>query len=310
MSRIVGWCLKNKSVVLLAAVLLIGGGGYSATQLNQELLPDIEFPLVTVQTPVPGAGPDLVDEQVTQEIESAVEGLGSVESLESNSTQGFSFVAVEFSLDTDTDDAEQELQSALEGLELPEQAGSPEVSAQSASDFPVVNVSLEAGDRSLTQLTEYAETEAVPNLEEVDGVGSVELLGGSEQQIKVDLDTDSLKERGVPAEAVVGAISGAGGSTPVGEVEIDGLTAPVVTETGLGGIEALRELPVGGGAAAVAAPVAPSGGAPSGAPSSVAPSGEASSGEMPSGEAPEPVLLKDVADVSESEANLAGISRA
>jgi HAE1 family hydrophobic/amphiphilic exporter-1 len=154
MSRIVGWCLKNKSVELLAAVLLIGGGEYSATQLNQELLPDIEFPLVTVQTPVPGAGPDLVDEQVTQEIESAVEGLGSVESLESNSTQGFSFVAFEFSLDTDTDEAEQELQSALEGLELPEQAGSPEVSAQSASDFPVVNVSLEAGDRSLTQLTE------------------------------------------------------------------------------------------------------------------------------------------------------------
>lgn len=313
MSRIVGWCLRNRSVVVLAALLLLGGGGYAATQLNQELLPDVEFPLVTAQTPVPGAGPDLVDEQVTQEIEAAVEGVGEIESLESSSTEGFSFVAVEFSLDTDTEEAERELQSALEGAELPEQAGSPEVSAQSAADFPVMNISLAAGDRSLTELTQYVETEVVPTLEEVDGVGGVELLGGSEEQISVELDPESLREEGVPAEAVVGAISEAGGSTPVGEVTIEGATAPVVTETGLGGIGALRELPVGGGAAA-AASGAPGGAAPGEMPEGEAPPGEASAGEASAGgaspeQAAEPVLLEDVAEVSQSEENLSGVSR-
>ena len=250
MSRIVGWCLNNKSVVLLVVLLLLGGGGYATTQLNQELLPDVEFPLVTVQTPVPGAGPDLVDKQVTQEIEGAVQGLDNVESLRSTSTRGFSFVAVEFGLDTDPGEAKRELESALDGLNLPEQAGGPEISAQSAADFPVMNVSLAAGDRSLTELTNYAEKQVVPDLEKVQGVGSVALLGGSGKQINVQLDTQSLRDKGVPAEAVVGAISEAGGSVPVGEVRIDGETAPVVTETGVGGVEALRKLPVGGGATA------------------------------------------------------------
>ena len=68
MSRIVRWCLANKSVVVLATVLLIGSGAYATTRLNQELLPDISFPLVTITTPVLGAGPEVVDEQVTQPI--------------------------------------------------------------------------------------------------------------------------------------------------------------------------------------------------------------------------------------------------
>ena len=304
MSRIVSWCLGNRSVVVLITLMLLGGGAYAATQLNQELLPDIEFPLVTVQTPVPDAGPDVVDEQVTQVIEGEVEGTGDIESIESTSTQGFSFVAVEFALETDTDEAEQELQSALEGVELPEQAQSPEVAAQSAADFPVMNLSLQAGDRSLTELTEYAEDEVVPDLEEVDGVSGVELLGGSERQIPVDLDTERLREKGVAAESVVGAISEAQGSTPVGEVEVDGLTAPVVTESGISDVEELRQLPVGGGAAAGATTGAPTG-APAGASGGEAPQ------EAPAGGSGEqkPVLLEEVADVSESEADLAGISR-
>ncbi len=72
MGSIVGWCLRNKSVVFLATLLLVGSGVFATTRLNQELLPDIEFPIVTVSTPMPGAGPDVVDEQVTQAIERLV----------------------------------------------------------------------------------------------------------------------------------------------------------------------------------------------------------------------------------------------
>ena len=68
MNRIVDWCLKNKSVVLLATVILIASGAYASTRLNQELTPEVELPIVTVATPVPGAGPDVVDEQVTRPI--------------------------------------------------------------------------------------------------------------------------------------------------------------------------------------------------------------------------------------------------
>jgi HAE1 family hydrophobic/amphiphilic exporter-1 len=74
--------LRNKSVVVLASVLLVGSGIFATTRLNQELFPDIAFPLITVATPVPGAGPDLVDEQVTQPVESAINGVEGIEGVQ------------------------------------------------------------------------------------------------------------------------------------------------------------------------------------------------------------------------------------
>jgi hydrophobic/amphiphilic exporter-1 (mainly G- bacteria), HAE1 family len=104
MQRIVRWSLGNKSVVILATILLIGSGVYATTRLNQELLPDISFPIITISTPVAGAGPDLVDEQVTQPVENAINGVQGIESVRSTSSQGFSVVVVEFDLDADTEE--------------------------------------------------------------------------------------------------------------------------------------------------------------------------------------------------------------
>ena len=331
MRSIVAWCLKNKSVVILATVLLIASGSYATTQLNQELLPEIEFPAVGVATPVPGAGPDLVDEQVTQPVESAIGSVAGIESTQSTSSQGFSIVLVEFGLDTDLDEAEDELRRALDGVSLPSQAAEPEINRQSASSFPILNISLSTENGgSLADLTKYAQDEAVPLLEEVDGTSSVDLVGGAEQEIQVNLDTEKLKEKGLPADAVVGAISGANVNAPVGDVRIDGLSTPVRAESQLSDVEALEQLPIGAaGGAAASAGGAPSGASPEGAPSGE--SGESSggtppagaSGAPPSGTPPpgaqssggsgggssEPVLLRDVADIEQVQSNISGISR-
>ncbi len=109
MGRIVSWCLNNKSVVFLATLLLIGSGIFATTRLNQELLPDVDFPVILLSTPVPGAGPDVVDEQVSQPIEGAIGGVEGVENVQTTSSQGFSVVAIEFGLDVDTEEAETEV---------------------------------------------------------------------------------------------------------------------------------------------------------------------------------------------------------
>ena len=243
MQAVVRWCLKNKSVVILAGFILIAAGAYATTRLNQELLPDIEFPLVTVSTPVPGAGPDVVDEQVTQPLQGAVEGIEGIEGIQATSSPGFSVLVVEFGLDVDTEQAEDEINDAIAGVGLPEQAQSPEVARQSASEFPILNVSLSAKDGDLARVTEYAEDEAIPLIEDVEGVASADLVGGSERQIEVDLKPAELEERGIPAEAIVGAISGSNVNAPVGEVSVDGLATPVRTTSELTTVEELRDLP-------------------------------------------------------------------
>ena len=337
MQRIVRWCLRNKSVVILATLLLIGSGAYATTQLNQELLPDVSFPIITVSTSVAGAGPDLVDEQVTQPVEDAINGVQGIQSVRSTSSQGFSVVVVEFDLDQDTEEAESDLQSALDGISLPSQAGEPEVKSQSASQFPILSLSLAAKDGDLADLTKYAEDDVVSSIEEVEGVSSVDLIGGAEKQIKVDLEPEKLKDKGLTTDAVVGAISGAEVDAPIGSVSVNGRETPVNATSDLGGIGALEDLPVGveGGAtggistaaptgatssvptgAPAAAEGIPSGAAPDAAGSSV-PAGGVPAGAAPTGataeptaaEAPEPVLLGDVAEVREVGSDLSGISR-
>src|SRR5215213_5007871 len=325
MQRIVRWCLGNKSVVILATILLIGSGAYATTRLNQELLPDISFPIITISTPVAGAGPDLVDEQVTQPVEDAINGVQGIQSVRSTSAQGFSVVLVEFDLDQDTEEAE--------------------VKSQSASQFPILSLSLAAKDKDLADLTKYAEDDVVPSIEEVDGVSSVDIIGGAEKQIKVDLDPKKLKYKGLTTDAVVGAIGGARVDAPVGSVSVNGRETPINATSDLGGISALEDLPVGveggttggtsGGAPTGVSPGATSGAPPSesgGIPGGAAPDAAASptppsatptgvpSGAAPAGatapptaaataEAPEPVLLGDVAEVREVGSDLSGISR-
>src|SRR5829696_8030199 len=334
MQRIVRWCLANKSVVILVTILLIGSGAYATTRLNQELLPDISFPIITISTPVVGAGPDLVDEQVTQPVEDAINGVEGIESVRSTSSQGFSVVVVEFDLDADTEEAESDLQAALDGIELPSQAGDPEVKSQSASEFPILSLSLAAKDGDLADLTEYAEDEVVSSIEEVDGVASVDVIGGAEKRIQVDLDPDKLKDKGLSTDAVVGAISGAKVDAPVGSVSVDGRETPVNTTSELGGIGALEDLPVGvdagdtGGTPSAASAQIPDGavsgtaarpggtlsGAPGGASApptgaSAPPAGSASGTTSSAAAAAEPVLLGDVAEVREVGSDLSGISR-
>ena len=321
MRRIVRWSLENKSVVILATILLIGSGAYATTRLNQELLPDISFPIITISTPVAGAGPDLVDEQVTQPVEDAIDGVEGIESVRSTSSEGFSVVLVEFDLDADTEEAESDLQAAIDGIQIPSQAGDPEVRSQSASQFPIMSLSLAVKDQDLADLTEYAEDDVVSAIEEVEGVASVDVIGGAERRIRVDLDPDELKEKGLSTDAVVGAISGARVDAPVGSVSVNGRETPVNANSELGGIGALEELPVGvesgdtGGAppvapvdvpeGAVPGTAAPPGGAPGGA--SAPPAGSAA-GAAPAA-AGEPVLLGDVAEVREVGSDLSGISR-
>ena len=330
MQRIVRWCLANKSVVILATLLLIGSGAYATTRLNQELLPDISFPIITISTPVAGAGPDLVDEQVTQPVEDAINGVEGIESVRSTSSQGFSVVVVEFDLDADTEEAESDLQTALDGIQLPSQAGDPEVESQSASEFPILSLSLAARDGDLAFLTKYAEDEVVSAIEEVDGVASVDVIGGAEKRIQVDLDPDKIKKKGLSTDAVIGAISGAEVDAPVGSVSVDGRETPVNTTSELGGTRALEDLSVGvdSGEAPSAADIpdaavpgaalpgdasAAPGGVPAGAGGASAPPTGASAPPAAAmgstAAAGEPVLLGDVAEVTEVGSDLSGISR-
>src|SRR5215469_14034109 len=121
--------LKLGVVVVLGVVLLFGGGIYAATQVQQDLLPDISIPAVIVITPYPGASPDIVDQQVTVPVVAAMQGVSGADTVQSTSSQGASLVVVLFRDGTDLKAAVQDVNSAMQSVKplLPQQATSSTV---------------------------------------------------------------------------------------------------------------------------------------------------------------------------------------
>ena len=110
MRSIVSWSLRHKSVAILAALRIIAGGAFGSARLQQELLPEVSLPLITVSTVAPGADPEAVDENVTEPLKTAVSGIEGLDNVQGTSQQNVSAIEVEFESGTDLDAAETSLE--------------------------------------------------------------------------------------------------------------------------------------------------------------------------------------------------------
>ncbi|MEW9033954.1 MAG: efflux RND transporter permease subunit, partial [Planifilum fimeticola] len=122
MSWLTRFSLKNVAAVLILVLLVTFGGVYSAGQMKMEAMPDISFPVIVAITPYPGASPEDVDEKVTQPIEQALMGTKGAKKVQSISADSTSVVVVEFDFDADLDKTQQEMEEAVNRLQLPDEA--------------------------------------------------------------------------------------------------------------------------------------------------------------------------------------------
>ena len=133
MNKITKFSLKNALAIIIVVIMIVAGGFYSATQLSRESMPDITIPIVSVATVYPGAAPGDVYKDVTKPIENAMRGVQGVKTVTAQSNDSFSMVVGEFSYSADMDKVEQNVNKALEGVDLPDRAVAPTVSRMSMS---------------------------------------------------------------------------------------------------------------------------------------------------------------------------------
>ncbi len=203
MSRLSRIALSKRSVTLLFAGALFIAGISAWGSLKQELLPDIDFPIVTIVTPFPGAGSSDVTEQVTKPIENAVSGVARLEIVQSTSSNSISLVIAQFSYGTNVKDTTAAINEAIAKANLPETA-TPTVQALNINASPVVVSSIAStGTGGLEGVAEIARTEIVPELEAIEGVARVDLTGGLEQRLFVTLDPAKLATAGITSQQVV-----------------------------------------------------------------------------------------------------------
>ncbi|MGH3928360.1 MAG: efflux RND transporter permease subunit, partial [Pseudonocardiaceae bacterium] len=209
--------LRNRTLVGLAALLVGIFGVISMTSLKQELIPSLQIPVAAVITPLPGASPAVVEQQVTARVEAAVTGVSGVTGMTSTSSGGVSAVTVEMEYGADPAQVERDLEQAVtEVPDLPEGA-TPTVVTGSTDDIPVVQLAVSSSVPT-AELARTLQEQAVPQLEEIADVGDVTLSGIDERMVSIDLDPAALAERGVSPLAVSEALRSGGVRLPAGTV--------------------------------------------------------------------------------------------
>jgi len=220
--------LRLGVVVLLGVVLLFGVGIFAATQVQQDLLPDISVPAVIAITPYPGASPEVVDEQVSVPVGNAMQGIAGADTVQSTSTQGASLVIVLFKDGTDIKSAEQDVNSALSKIRplLPPQALSSTVQTFSTNSLPILEYAVSANE-PLGDLSGQLRAQALPKLKGLAGVSSVVITGAPTDEVDVTLDPAKLAARGVTVTQVAAALQQASTVASIGSLKQGSATIPL-----------------------------------------------------------------------------------
>lgn len=295
MHRLTSLSLRQRSVVLLATILIAIIGVFGVTQLKTELIPDISFPVLTVITTYPGAAPELVDQQVSLPIDRAIRGMSGLDSVQVTSSENVSIVIAQFEYGQPMDQHEQELTRLLGAVTLPQGAGRPAIQRISLSQFPVVTLAITGANNDLAALRQVAQERYVPALSAVPGVSRVEVTGGADDALLIVLDPAKMSEARVTLQQVAGVLQANNLSIPGGAVQAGGQTLPVRVSNSLSSLDEIKNLVVGVKLPAGAQPAA--GGAQT-------PAQSAAPGQQPT-----PVKLGDIAELQVGPAGAPGISR-
>lgn len=205
-------------VVIFAALGLLGI--YSYTQLSYELLPKISPPVISISTIYPGASPNEVETSVTKVLEDAVSSLDQIESVNSTSSEGVSFIFVQFEQSANVDIALQNAQRKINEVayRLPSETKSPAVSKFALDEIPVLRIGATSGMPS-KEFYQFIKDNVQPRIAKVKGVAQITLIGGDEREIKINLDAEKIKSYGLSIMQVTNAIKSANLDFPTGKIE-------------------------------------------------------------------------------------------
>ncbi|MGW4062348.1 efflux RND transporter permease subunit [Amycolatopsis sp. NPDC004747] len=242
MSVLARLSLRNRSLIGLLALVVVGFGAFALPQLKQQLFPSLQFPQAQIVTAYPGASPDAVDRQVSEPLEGGLQGLKGLEQITSTSSDGVSRVVARFEFGTDIDAAVSQIQQVVNQVRprLP-QNSEPAVSAGSTDDLPVVLVA--AGTTGDPQALAPALTDQVaPELRKIDGVRTVTVTGVQQPRVTITLDYAKLAAAGVDPASIATTLQTAGAAVPAGTLTENGKTLSVQVGGGQTTVDSLRAL--------------------------------------------------------------------
>lgn len=297
--KLLQFSLGNKFAIFLMVLLVILGGVYASAKLKLELLPDVENPMISVQTTMPGATPQTTQDEISSKIDSQVRSMAYVKSVKTESIQNASIVTVEYNNDTDMDKAEEQLKKEIDKIKFKDGVSDPELTRNSMDAFPIVAYSLTDKDNDLKSVTKKLNQQLIPKLQTIDGVQNAQLNGQTNREVTLKFKQKELDEKGVTADDVENYLKTATRETPLGLFQFGDTDKSIVVDGQFTSVNALKNLKI---PATIAGQGQSSGSSDDGESDSLMPSDQSSasagsskqssSGSMPT------FKLKDVANIT------------
>lgn len=254
LNKIIQYSLHNRLVVMIAAVTLLLWGGYTASNMEVDVFPDLNAPTVVVMTEAQGMAPEEVERLVTFPVETSVNGATDVRRVRSSSTTGFSVVWVEFEWGTNIYTARQIVSEKLAtlGEALPSNVGQPTLGPQSSILGEMMIVGLTADTTSLQELRTIADWTIRPRLLSTGGVAQVAVIGGEIKEYQILLDPARMKHYNITMDEVLPALDNMNQNATGGilyeygnEYIVQGIMATTQTEElGKAVVKTINEVPV------------------------------------------------------------------
>ena len=231
----------STALIVLALVVF---GLTSVMGFRLELTPDMEMPMLLVYTIYPGADPESVEELVTKEIEAAGSEQSGVTTYTSQSAENMSMVMFQYEYGTDLDEAYMDLQTALGTVKagMPEDVNDPVIIEMAMDQMETMDISVMAvGD---SDVLSYVNDTMVPELETLSGVAQVQVSGGKENYIKVELDAQAMKQYGVTMSGISQTIAAMDFTVPVGSISQGTQDIAISSSADISGVVQIQNVPI------------------------------------------------------------------
>lgn len=223
--------IKRPVFMTMVGLAMMVFGIIALPRLSIDLFPKIDFPMITITTKLVGASPEIMEVDVTDVIEEAVNTINGVKSISSTSMEEFSIVRVEFHLERDVEQAAQDVRDKVAAVRnrLPRDVEPPVVEKISPEDQPIIWIAV-WGDRDIRDLTHYADKVLKRDIEKIPGVGSVTISGGRDREVRIWLDRKKMEQAALTSEDVKRALAMEHKEVPGGRVQNDRIEYIVKTK--------------------------------------------------------------------------------
>ncbi|MCE2596416.1 multidrug efflux RND transporter permease subunit [Motilimonas cestriensis] len=223
--------IKRPVFGIVLSLLLVIFGLVSFSKMSVREMPEVENPVVTINTSYTGASASIMESQVTKTLEDQLSGISGIDNITSVSRNGMSRITINFLLDWNITEGVSDIRDAVARAQgrLPDEADDPVVSKDNGSGEPSIYINLESSEMDRTQLTDYAERVLADRFSFISGVSDIGISGALYKVMYVQLDPVLMAGRGVTSSDVLNALKKENMETPGGEVRNDVTTMPVRT---------------------------------------------------------------------------------